>query len=148
MQRTIAVLGGLLLIAAGCGIGGKPTATVTGQVTYNGTPLSGGAITFHGEGGNVRSGYVDAGGMYTIVGAPVGPVTVTVVAAQPTAPPDAGGAGSKGGSKTAAKHPSGKTGGPIVGSGVTIPPKYQDKSQSGLSYTLTSGKQTIDIPLK
>lgn len=135
-----------LVLLATLGCGSKPRATVTGQVTYKGTPVSGGAITFHGEAGP-RSAYIDPGGMYMVVAEP-GPVKVTVVSAQPAAAPGGAPTGA-GGGKGASKHPSNKPSvGAPVAAGITIPPKYKDPNQSGLSYTLTAGDQKIDIKVE
>jgi hypothetical protein len=140
----------LLLLSplVGCG---KGTGFVTGKVTYQDKPLPSGSVTFYGANGQTDSSSITAEGHYTIPRAPVGPVKVTVVTGLPPAgpPPVIKGPG---GDKPA-KHPGeGKTGAP-AGTGsarhhVVLPRKYEDPEQSGLTFTVTGGKQTIDIPLK
>lgn len=126
-------------LAAGMGCG-TSTATVTGKVTMNGTPVTAGAVTFHGEGQFVQSAAIDSGGNYSISNAPIGPVKVTVQSAQPRAARNMPG-------KTATKHP-GEKGGAAAAASTSIPAKYGDPNQSGLSFTLKAGSQTIDLPLQ
>jgi len=125
------------LMLAGCG---APTANVKGTVMYNGAPVAGGSVTFHGENKFVQSSYIDPSGNYTISKAPVGPVKVSVVAAKPRASRPTPG-------KAAPGHPSAKTGGEAPKE-VVIPDKYKDPAQSGLAYTLEAGDQTIPINLQ
>lgn len=138
----------LLLAAAGCG--GK-TATVTGRVTYDGQPVTSGSVVFHGDNGAVDSGLLDADGRYTIARAPVGPVKVAVMAskevkasggksAAPVGPPLGKGKTKKG---TEEAKPAAET---VLKS--TIPVRYNNPQNSGLIYTVNSGKQVIDIDLR
>jgi hypothetical protein len=142
------VLGLSLVLTSGCG-GGVSRAKVTGQVTYQGAPLPGGSITFHGQDKFVRSAYIDPGGRYLIVGAPAGEIKVAVTAPPPAAAAAPAAAAPAAG-KSSGKHAS-KTGStpaaPVV-AGVALPPKFNDPEQSGLTYTLTGGDQTLDIELK
>ena len=125
-----------LVAAAGCG---TPTATVTGKVTVSGTPVTAGAVTFHGENNFVQSAVIDASGTYRISNAPVGPVKVAVVSSKPRAAPPGG--------KAPPSHPAGgKSGGAPAASSVAVPDKYKDPAQSGLKFDLKAGEQTIDLP--
>lgn len=78
---AVALLAALALV--GCGVGSKGPqgrASVSGKVTYKGTPLNGGWIVFtitkdtkQQDGGPIR-----ADGTYTLTNAPVGPVKVRI----------------------------------------------------------------------
>jgi hypothetical protein len=131
---------GLLFAVAGCGSG---TSSVSGQVTLNGKPLSGGAVTFYGANGQAGGSSIDAEGKYAMVKGPVGEVKVTVAAAQPRQSPRM----SK--ERDAPKHPGDKGPAPSpTGKPVVIPDKYKDQGKTPLTYTLTAGSQVIDIELK
>jgi hypothetical protein len=131
---------GLVLAAVGCGEG---SASVSGKVTLNGQPLTGGAITFHAAGGRAEGSWIDPEGNYAIARAPVGQVKVTVVATQTREPP-----------KTPRKrevpqHPESQGGGGApAGKPSAIPPKYKDPEKSPLTYTLSRGSQVINIDLQ
>jgi hypothetical protein len=139
---------------AGCG---KRTAVVSGQVTYQGQPVPSGAVTFFGSGGLSDSSSLDAEGNYTLSQAPVGTVKVTVVTGLPSGgPPVIRGPSANKDTVTSRspKHPGGepKPGrhpgtGPAAARHVVLPKKYEDPDQSGLTFTVTGGKQTINIPL-
>ena len=116
-----------------CGCGGK--ATVTGVVTYKGTPLPSGTVTFYGEKKEVVSGPIGTDGRYTVSKVPFGTVKITV--STPTVlkdtkklPP----------AKDVVKVPPVKV--------VPIPPKYSDPAKSGLTCTVTSNPQEHPIDLK
>jgi len=132
----------------GCG---KRTGVVTGKVTYQNQPLTSGAVIFHGTDGRVDSGAIDSEGRYTIPQAPIGPARVTVQVGQSGPVPRVSGPGRTAAAKhpgdaKAGTHPS-KAGAP-QGKPLVIPPKYQDPTQSGLTWTVTGGNQTYDIKLE
>jgi hypothetical protein len=129
----------LFVPASGCGPG---EANVTGKITYKGAPVPNGSVTFHGENDWAQSAWIDPNGNYTITGAPVGPVKVTVVSSQPRNAP------AMGGPKSVANHPGDKGAKAAPAAGVALPEKYKDPDQSGLTYTLANGEQSIDIPLE
>jgi hypothetical protein len=117
------------LAAGGCsGSGSKegPTGTVSGTVTYAGTPLTAGVVNFIGE-KRTASGPIQPDGRYTVT-APVGAAKITVTTTQPAAgaAPDI-----MGGAKA-----------------VPIPSRYANPASSNLEYTVTKGKQTHDIDLQ
>lgn len=87
--------------------------------------LPGGAVTFVGQEGDKTPIYsiIQANGSYSIPRAPLGAVKIAVL-----------GSG----------HPSG---GEQAAPAVVIPPKYGNADSSGLTYTVTKGKQTHDIEL-
>jgi len=124
---------------AGCG---KRTGVVTGKVTHQGTPLTSGAVVFHGPNGQSDSGNIDAQGNYTVSQAPIGPVKVTVDPGPARLPPP-----RNTGPRKESKHPGEKEGAPPPPPPrrVVIPEKYKDPNQSGLTFTVTGGQQTFDI---
>jgi hypothetical protein len=126
----------------GCG---QPTGYVTGKVTYQGRPLTSGAVTFHGEDGRVDSGPINSEGNYVVANAPSGTVKVTVVVRQVNQKAvSKRGPGAKSPTHPdQAKQPPAETAKPLI-----IPPRFADPNQSGLAYNVTGGKQTIDIPLE
>jgi hypothetical protein len=132
----------LLAFFCTCGCGGSK-AVVRGKVTYKNNPLTSGEVRFIGKTGTVpRAALINPEGMYRIDDAPIGEVRVAVVSFKTTgtfAAPIIGGKGKAGTGKTsdgAASRPS------------AIPEKYKDVKTSGLTYTISSGSQTIDIELK
>jgi hypothetical protein len=141
--RWVPVL--LLLPLAGCG---KGTGFVTGKVTYRDKPVPSGAVTFHGANGRTDSCSLDAEGNYTIPQAPVGPVKVTVVTGLPPRPAPV--IGRPGGEKPPQHPGEGKAGGtrPALRKHLVLPKKYEDPQQSGLTFTVARGTQTINIPLQ
>jgi hypothetical protein len=143
ISARIWLCGGLLLLLLaplGCG---KRTAFVTGKVTTRqGQPLTSGAVTFHGADGRSDSGNIDSEGNYSVAQAPIGTVKVTVDTGPPRTrvPPTIKGPGGK---PTAHPGEKGDKAAPVKR--VVIQDKYKDPNQSGLSYTVTGGKQTINI---
>src|SRR5256885_16873266 len=63
-----------VLAASGCG----GTGTITGKVSYKGTPLKGGTVYFISAGGFVGQSPIEEDGTYTIPKMPPGEVTITV----------------------------------------------------------------------
>lgn len=119
----------LLLVAVATGCGGN-SASASGTVTLDGTPLTKGDLAFHPvSSGPMAYGTIDAGGKYslstgTAEGLVPGEYVVTVVVAEEVvSPPGAAPLPPK----------------------VTSPVKYSDKSQSPLRVTIASGAN--DIPL-
>jgi len=55
-----------LLIAAGCGDGLPPPVPVRGQVTFDGRPLSRGAVVFHGADGSSTAAMIGSDGRYEV----------------------------------------------------------------------------------
>jgi hypothetical protein len=129
------------LLVTGCG---GSTAPVSGTVTLNGAPLTGGGtVTFQGSGGGA-SGVINPDGTYTIPNAPVGEVHVAVVPGRGpaagvtiTPPPDV----------SEMKPPQALAPAWTPPAAVSIPLKYADPNTSGLTYTVTRGEQTIDVTL-
>jgi hypothetical protein len=137
---------GLLLPAAGC----KKTphaadhVDVSGQVLYNGKPVTGGQVTFVTvEGAFASTGSIDEKGNYTIK-APVGEVKIAVDTEMLN--PSNRGAKMEAARKGAGRPDAGDPN-PPKGTYVKIPQKYRTADSSELSYTVTRGSQTHNIEL-
>jgi hypothetical protein len=116
----------LLLPLAGCG---AHESAVSGKVTIEGTPLTSGTVVFYPAGGGAAAyGSIQSDGAYTIDtgdsgGLAAGEYVVTVVA---TTPPQPGFSFGK----------------------LLTPTRYNNKQTSDLKFTVTPGRNTIDLPLK
>ena len=124
-------------VSGGCS---PSKAVVTGKVSYKGELVTTGEIHFIGEAGESRSSAIGSDGKYQIDDAPVGPITVTIVATKLT-------------SKTekAQPAPDGESPPEPVQTMVTtslVPKKYNDPQTSKLNHTIKRGAQTIDFPLE
>jgi hypothetical protein len=117
-----------LLFLAGCGGPG----TVTGKVTFNGQPLPGGLVTVHDSEGQPRNGPISKDGTYSVSNITPGPAQVTVLTV-----PDL----------KSIRDPEGKGKDPL-GKFVEIPQKFSDKTKSGFSLEVKSGKQEFNLDLK
>lgn len=137
-----------LLGLAGCG-GGK--GDVTGEVKYNGNPVPAGRVTFLSDAGEHRSFAVPIkDGRYTIPAFPAGPVKISVETFPPVAAVDPSvtptgvpksamaGFGPPAGGDQYASQP---------GKYVPLPPRFANPEQSGLTYTVTGGKQEHDVEM-
>ena len=154
------------LVAAGCGKGtADGRAKLSGKVTYNGAPVTGGMIYFHAAGGPTYSAALRPDGTYLLPDVLPGDMTVTIDTESlnpKTSGPDpkgrsvapvTGPGGGKGqGSPSAmmrnmmSKPPEGVNAAP-AGAYVKIPAKYADRAKSGLSVTVTGGSQTKNFEL-
>lgn len=129
----IVLLLGMIAFLGGCG--GR-SAAVSGKVRYKDQLLTTGEVSFIAADGKSRSGLIGADGSYQISEAPIGPVTVVVVARQVEG-------GPVGGSPMAAGLD--RTRRPVVKS--LIPARFADPEQSGLRFEVVAGKQIKDIDL-
>jgi hypothetical protein len=116
------------------GCGGSSGGTVSGTITYNGTPLNAGTITFFGKDDKSASGSIDADGKYTVANVPVGPVKIAIRTPPPI--PD-----------TKAKDVPHVEGASAV-KPIQIPPMYADQKSSDLTFTVNPGSQEFPIALK
>jgi hypothetical protein len=144
-----------LLLLAGCG-GGK--GEVTGQVLYNGEPLSMGRITFVSETGKQEafSSYVIRG-KYTIKGCPAGPVKISVESLEPPTKEQIEAYTKQPPRMAPEMHERMSQQGPPpemkeIAEGpplkhMKIPPQYADPDKSGLTYTVTRGSQEHTVEL-
>jgi hypothetical protein len=167
----------LLSLVLGCGSGKTAPAEVSGKVTYNGGPVTGGTVVFHTDKG-VYPANITAEGNYTAVDLPDGEAVVTIdtellnpnrkkITYDATTAKASGGnvaaqyAAAKGGGappampappKGAGKYESSPAGEGSpqgeVGKYVKIPAHYNDKAKSTLKVTLKAGSQHLDFELK
>jgi hypothetical protein len=122
--------GGLLaavaLLAAGCG--SKPVGSVSGTVTYKGAPVKSGSVNFVSATGAADQAKLSESGAYTIPSLEAGEYKVYILPPTPEPQPP--------GTKLA---PPPK---------FEVPAKYQDAKSSGITKTVTGGKNDIPIDLK
>jgi hypothetical protein len=123
---------GLLAGIVGCG--GSSVGTVEGTVSYRGTPLTAGTVTFYTAGDKSVSGTIDPHGKYVVAKVPVGSATIGVMT--PPAISD----------KMAKGVPQALDGSSTKP--VPIPGKYADAKQSGLSFEVKAGDQEHPIELQ
>jgi hypothetical protein len=136
LLRLFPRVGVALLLAAGPGLTGcgPSQATVSGKVTYQGTPLTTGTVTFLCKGDKSVSCSISPTGEYTLTKVPVGPAKIGVFT--PPAVPE----------NMAGKVPEASGG--AAGKPVAIPASFSDPKSSGLEYTVTAGAQQHPIDLK
>ncbi len=136
---------GLLVLVAGCSRQGS----VRGKVTYNGTAMPGGYVSFvpvQGGGGGTAS--IDPkDGTYEVPKLPTGKMKVSVRPAQEAKVPK--GVKTFGPPKDVGPPDLGKTFGPGSSGAkhVPIPEKYTDPDTSKLEVEIKAGQNTYDIPL-
>jgi hypothetical protein len=166
-----------LAVVVGCGAKRPSSAVISGKVTYNGAPVSGGVVTFHSKEGVYVSG-ISTDGAFNAADLPEGEMIVTIetesvnpAKKQHVYEAKAGAAGGQiakqyakaGGAEAAAKGtaiPKGagkdtKTqstpgdGAPQAEAAVyvKIPEKYADKKSSPLKVTMHSGSQSQNFEL-
>ena len=129
----------LLLAVSGCA---EKKGDVSGQVSFNGSPLPSGKITFLCYGGDKPVFSADIhDGRYQLKGVPVGPVKITVATYKPTKavdwPPGMG----------PTKRPSSDETPAQPEKYVEIPQRYGQVELSNLTYDVKPGVQEHDIPL-
>jgi hypothetical protein len=134
-----AVIGIVVLAAAGCGPG---SADVTGKVTYKGKPVVCGAVVIVGADGLPKSGLIQPDGTFRVEAVRVGPARVAVTSPPPASAastrPKARGGRDAGGDGEKTPPPQAPPADPeVVKNWVSLPEKYGDPTQSGL---------TIDVP--
>jgi len=124
------VLGCLLL---GCGAAEPdygPLGTLSGKVTFNGAPLTEGAIILSREGGGSGAALMQADGTFLVTdrigGIPVGNYMVGFTAAQEevAGPPDSP---------------------PQMKAKLILPKKYYDTSESGITVEIKEGPNTLEF---
>jgi len=139
---------GLLGLATGCP---KPKsiemAQVSGKVLFRGQPLPGGRVTFVSQAGQAftSGGNIDENGNYKVE-APVGDVKVSVDNRMLEASAGRRGQGPPA-AKPGLKRPGSEEPKTIQGQYIEIPKKYYSADESGLTYKITKGSQTIEIRL-
>ena len=122
----------IAVMLAGCG--SAYDATVQGVAKLNQAPLQSGTVTFiPQQSGPSGYGEIESDGSYSIMtgrekGLPAGTYVVTVAANEPSTPD---------------KNPSAP---PTPGKPIT-PAWYRDATQSPLKFTVSPGKNTIDLEM-
>jgi hypothetical protein len=132
-----------LVLAAAAGGCGRPTASLSGTVTYCGRPVTSGEVVFLAADGRASAhAPIGPDGRYTVEGAPVGDARVAV-----DNPPPSWFA-------TGPRLPAAPANDPEVREAlaqaaryVPTPPRYRDPNRSGLTHTVEKGRQTYDIAL-
>ncbi|MCI0700616.1 MAG: carboxypeptidase-like regulatory domain-containing protein [Planctomycetia bacterium] len=116
----------LFVFVSACSKKGAP-AKVTGTVTYNGQPVTGGSLAFHTDAG-VYAAVIDSQGKYSIADLPTGELVVTVDTESlnpnvktTTYAGQTGGPGPKYGGSGGGKYPG--AGGKTGGGGPSQPPQ-------------------------
>lgn len=125
--------GGLFVCPTGCG-NFENAGTVSGTVLYKGQPLSEGSVSFVGNNGQVATGTIDRAGRYVVSRVPVGSARVTVQVMNTEGPPPI--------SFSGVAMPAQGT-----ATGAKIPLRYSLAATSGLSHSVTKGKQQLNIDL-
>jgi hypothetical protein len=139
----------LLVVVTGCSSYGS----ISGKVTYQNRPLTGGTVLFTSSSGKgSQSSPIREDGSYTITKMPIGLAKVAIQSASGQQSkgikgPPAGMMPKAGqmpeGVKSGVYNPSA-----TKGPGEDIPDKYGDPEVSGLTFQVKGGAQTFDIPLK
>jgi hypothetical protein len=125
--RLIPVL--VAIAVCGCG-GGNKTGHVSGTVTFNGAPLAEGSIVFHPLKGRPARGEIQNGEIVEVTtlepgdGAPLGDVKIAIQASKP--------------------DPNDPSGMKRIS---LIPDKYGNSDTSGLTATITSGRNVLKFDL-
>ena len=134
MRQGVVLICSLAILSSSCG---SPANSISGTVTYQGTPLNFGRIYFTiNRGEAVRSARIEPDGSYSVEGIPVGETQIAVVVPPVhQAVPDDPAAPTFGGRV------------PTDVDRVMIPKRYSEVSTSGLKLTVTHGPQTHDIDL-
>jgi hypothetical protein len=156
--RLFLVLPLILALVSGCVKNPNAPAQVSGTVTYNGQPLKGGMLTLHSKDAGVYSAGIRSDGTYSATDLPAGEMVVTVetesVNPNKKTPQYGGGRGApppKGAGPQPYKPPGAPadagTKGPDPAEYVKIPAKYADPKKSGLTVTLSQGRQTHNFEL-
>jgi hypothetical protein len=137
-----AVLGLGLLAAAGCGGGG--TGSLTGTVTYNGTPIASGTVQAFAANGTAYTGEIGPDGRYTIDNIPVGEVKLSVTSPDPERQYEH----LKEMARTEGQKAALKTPEPAaVAAWVPVPSQYEQPDTSGFATAIKKGPNTLDLPL-
>ena len=121
----------VLLCLSGCGRGGAPVGEVSGQVTFEGTPVGEGRVTFQSESGAADEALLNKDGTYAIEKPmPAGEYKVVVMPliVRERADPR----------------------GPVVGvekPAPDIPPRYRTVGSTNLIATVKEGKNDLNFDM-
>lgn len=130
-----AALAACLVLACGCGKGGAEITVLSGRVTIDGKPVKVGMVNVVSDDDVTRTaGEIAPDGSYSIVGAPVGPVKLSV---------------STEDFKVVLPEPGSGAAPPRANPLYTATPKRYEKFETAmLATTVPRGKATFDIELK
>ena len=152
--RFVLLLPLFLLCAVGCSKGKSTPASVSGKVTLKDQPVTGGTVTFHFENDGTLAGTyraeIGTDGTYGLTSLPAGEAKVSIetesinTAGRPK-PEEYG--KRRGRVMKSSPAPSGVEVGKAQTKYMPIPRKYADPKTSGLTVTLTKGKQEKNFPL-
>jgi hypothetical protein len=129
------VAAALVALVVGCGGRGD----VSGKVTYQGKPLVWGTVQFEGSDGILKQANLKSDGAYSVQGVATGEAKVAVSSINPN---------SSDFQPRVAKGRPAPPPRPAVKGWFPIPEKFDTPHKSGLTYTIKSGANTIDIELK
>jgi hypothetical protein len=138
----------VLLFALGCSPDNpNAPASLSGKVTYNNKPVTGGSVAIIAKDGGTIVRPIMQDGTYSATDLPVGEAAITVETE--TVNPDRKMPEYGGGRKDAVSPRPAGAPGSATGSGayVKIPDKYSKKETSGFSTNLKAGRNTMDLPL-
>jgi hypothetical protein len=139
----------VLFCIMGCG---GSVATVSGKVSYQGKPLSGGTVTLIPEQGVPLTGAIKPDGSYSIAKVPFGRVKVAVEtkSAQSKQPSGVIQLPAPIRQKTAQlpKELENPNNTQETSRYIPIPDRYSDPDKSGLSFVVEKSKQVFDLELK
>ncbi len=153
-MRTLLLCGLFIaaLVAAGCGE--KPKSRIHGKITYLNKPLTDATIIFLASDNSTYTAELSKEGTYAVAGVTQGPIRVSIQQALPSvsprADPDPTGriaaakAAKVGDEKGARPAPPPST---PKERKVTLPKKYNDPAQSGLSFELNDPDQEWSVNL-
>ena len=135
------LLTGLLVgtLLPGCG---KPKGSVSGQVTFNGTPLKSGFVTFLPEKGAAVDSPIDSEGKYSVKNVPVGKAKISIRSQAGTSQEAFSQIKDPKNPKEMMQALKPKP------SGQMLPQNYNDPDKSGLTFEVKQGPQEHNIELK
>jgi hypothetical protein len=137
-------------LLTGCTANSQAPSHISGTVSYKGSPVPGGTITFHSDGEGIYSYALSADGKFAVRNIPKGALLVTVETESVNPKKkvkDYGGKGDKQYQERIAAEgnsAANKTPPPAY---VHIPSKYANAKTSGLTITAAAGDQVHDFNL-
>ncbi len=154
LRISVVLAGFVSLSLSGCGAG---KGEVSGKVTFQGkTHLVSGTVVILASDQKPYHGLIGEDGSYKIEGVPPGECKVAVSSPNPKGEQNLRGSENLRGSgrslggdvKTEVKFEADNAAAAAPKGWFPIDPKYEDFASSGISLTVTSGKNTLDIDLK